>query len=88
MSSNISKTVIGGSYGPVAEVRPLGGMEFCKQAELPNNEHGSTMEWANVGGHEVLVITGSHGDSSKSLVKCLSGMTLRIFPCGTWCRWF
>lgn len=58
----------------MAEVRPLGGMEFYKQTELPNNEHGSTMGWADLGGHEVLVITGPHGDSSGSLDKCLSGM--------------
>lgn len=38
----------------MAEVGPLGGTEFYKQTELPNNEHGSTVGWADSGGHEVL----------------------------------
>lgn len=38
----------GGSYGLVAEVGSLGGTEFYKQAELPNNEHGSTVGWDGI----------------------------------------
>ena len=51
-----------GSYGPMAKVEPLGGIEFYKQTELPNKRHHSTVWWADFGGCSVLVITGPHGD--------------------------
>ena len=35
------------------------------QTEPLNNECGSTMGWADLGGHEVLVITGPHGYFKK-----------------------
>ena len=46
----------------MAKVRLLGGIEFYKQTELPNNENSLKIGWADLGGREVPVITGLHGD--------------------------